>query len=301
MIIVRLSTSRYGAYVEYLCVVRNDTVFLMSKNEYDYNNTCSSSTQIYFNQVDILQHIEDTLVPNFNINLKWLWLVKDDFVSKGGFHPRSIPNTSLFFDKKIDPQSCDQVLTRNDVISSFFQVTLDQYSLYHGTSVENIETILSCGLSETYGMLGNAVYLGTFHKATRYAARRQDYSFRDRGTIFRCLAFRKKNNESREIHFPRDAHECNCDLCKKEQSGFEKICDHASTWKLLGDFASVQVSTEPFAFKKDKSPKFLCTNAEWAFKADDVFISGYLELDIDSIDKPHHNPFQRNAKMKWPK
>ena len=63
---------------------------------------------------------------------------------------------------------------------------LPTHVLYHGTAAEAWEGICASGLEPTFGMLGTGVYMGTFWKATRFAALTQSYQPRKDGIILRA-------------------------------------------------------------------------------------------------------------------
>ena len=248
----------------------------------------------------------ETIVLNSKLEA---WLVKDDFCSKSGFLPEHIENKSTFFEILIDFQDCETVLSNHNEIKDLLHLTCEPepLALYHGSGKDKQVSILKHGLFETFGMLGNGVYLGTFYKACRYASRTQTYDIRLDGTIYRCIAFCLPQNTT---VYPNDTWTCMCEVCQKANNGFEQVCDHLTSWN-TGHLsaAHVKVSTKPFAINTKKrayvdkttqevtyknTERYLCKNEEWAFRSDAVFVRDCAVIDLSSVYKPFYNPLQRN-------
>lgn len=97
------------------------------------------------------------------------------------------------------------------------------------------------------GMLGAAVYLGTFWKATRFAARTQDYKIRD-GSVMRVLAFPQRDKIAtlpkvgRILRKPGES---------VKDFAFREIADESGAWKEEYDGVYVGPSTERVGTKTD--------------------------------------------------
>lgn len=151
----------------------------------------------------------------------------------------------------------------------------DPYVVYHGTSREAVKSILAEELRSTWGMLGQAIYFGSFWKAFRFATLTQDYKKR-RGAILRCYAFWNR------VHIRNDSScPCVCDKCiQKNTDVVDSIPDHLETWHELADAV--------LAWPNGKSLK----NEEWATKDMSCII-------IDSVahaeaQTEHHEAFNRS-------
>jgi hypothetical protein len=293
----RIRTKTIGGtlfqYVEYLCVFdeKNNEITLFTPT----SNDLKIKTEFFELEIDTSESSKMTMTMKAKRDI--VWLVSDDFTPKGGFYPENVPDTSVYFDTRISARDSLKMLRHKHKINELLQCTCDPLSLYHGSGADRKDSILLNGLRQSFGMLGDAVYLGTFFKATRYASRQQDYKLRDEGVIFRCLAFVKSSNIRQ---YPLLGYSCTCQNCINKNSGFERISDHFSQWN-TGMFcgAEVLVSKEPFGYKKGGEPKFLSKNAEWAFRNNSVFVQEFLPLDISSIMGPHYHPLQRNSKCIW--
>jgi hypothetical protein len=64
----------------------------------------------------------------------------------------------------------------------------DPIIVYHGTAKDNVKMISKEGLKPSMGMLGHAIYLGSFWKAYRYAIMNVDFALRP-GALFRVMGF----------------------------------------------------------------------------------------------------------------
>ena len=112
--------------------------------------------------------------------------------------------------------------------------------MYHGTARPTVKNILSEGLRPTYGMLGTAVYLGSFWKAFRFATFTQTYEKRP-GAVLRCYCFPTKLPLIKTVSSNR----CQCDKCTGGQSGQSGqgdkfgqaglLCDHLGLWQKVTD------------------------------------------------------------------
>lgn len=202
-------------------------------------------------------------------NSQGIWLVPNDCIEKGEYSPEKVPGIAQFYGIEIDKLDCKRVLHMCNKL--FINVSFP-ISAYHGTEKSNQSAIFKDGLKESFGMLGNAVYLGTFWKACRFACFTHDYFDRS-GIVYRVLVFLKSFQE-----FPFESWKCECDnKCGGTMS------DHSSLWKILHDGAHVSSGTEKGDLK----------NEEWAVKDRVVSLTHVAE-----IVPYHYNPLKRNIKIK---
>jgi hypothetical protein len=284
--------SQTFSYVQYLC-------FLNSNNELELAIDLKTEAEVRRIQCnDFLVLLVDqkcTDEKKAQAQRQKVWLVSDDFEKKGEFKPEKIHGVSTYFDTLLRKEDCDKVQAYKCQIKDLLGCNFEPMALYHGSGADKLDSILKHGLKSSFGMLGNAVYLGTFFKACRYASRQQNYQFRSEGVVIRCLAFAKTF-----ANYPSFDHKCECEKCMREMSGFEKVSDHLSVWN-RGQFCAVQVcvSEKPFGFKKTGEAKYLSKNAEWGFREESVQIQEYLYLDLTSVMGPEYHPLQRNCKCIW--
>jgi hypothetical protein len=127
----------------------------------------------------------------------------------------------------------------------------EPYIVYHGTARSIVPEILKKGFLSTFGMLGQAIYFGTFWKAFRFATRTQDYTKRP-GAILRLYAFWNK------VHVRTlDSDYCNCAKCiHAPQTDSRRLADHDSLWASFGDAVHV-VAGGPL-----KNEEYACLNDE---------------------------------------
>lgn len=102
--------------------------------------------------------------------------------------------------------------------------------VYHGTTAAAAASIVSSGFLPTHGMLGRGVYMGTFWKAVRFAARDAAYALRrtaDTG-VLRCAlprSFRWKVASVTDV--------CACAACAAAARR-PLLADHDSSWARSG-------------------------------------------------------------------
>ena len=287
-------------YVEFLCEydqTSNKIKLVSHVLNKEAKNVKSIETE--FLNLQVLNSHTDLyeLQKPFKASRDLVWLVGDDFTPRGGFKPENVEDKPVYFDTVISTTDSLKVLRHKHDISQLLHCNIEPLALYHGSGADKRELIIKQGLKLSFGMLGDAVYLGTFFKACRYASRQQNYEFRNEGVIFRCLAFALPTKTKQ---YPLQEYACTCKKCTEEKSGFEKVSDHFAQWN-GGPFscAEVLVSYEPFGFKKGGEPKYLCKNAEWAFRPENVLVQEFLNLDLSTVWSPHYHPLQRNCKCFW--
>lgn len=295
-------------YVEFLCFLNleQNQIQLVSKSSNTFNSIVKDffienvlqTEFFYIHLVKDLQTLQDLNTPKKANVMKWIWLVLNDFIPRGEFKPENIQSKSMYFNIEISEIDSFKVLKHNKDINSLLNCNFSPLSLYHGSGLDRKDSILKFGIYPSFGMLGTAVYLGTFFKACRYAARHQNYEFRkEGGLLFRCLAF---IDLDKICKYPLNGFQCHCEKCKQDSFGFEHVSDHLSKWNTgLFSCAEILVSDKPFGVKKTGEKKYLCKNAEWGFRKESVFVKEYLLIDMSSVQGPHYNPLQRNVNCIW--
>jgi hypothetical protein len=210
------------------------------------------------------------------INSLGHWIVADDCSPRGAFE--EVPHLITFMTFKIEEETARQITSADFVLSSKISRPL---SLYHGTKQCNVSGILKCGLIPSTGMMGNAVYLGTVWKASRFAALSQTYE-KQKGSIFRVLTFPKSC-----LEFPRPWWRCSCEKCLLN-SWASAIVDHCGFWQSNYQCAHV-TTTKAEGFLKDGSQKYLIKNDEWAVICN-TFPTHYAAINTSSLFEPHYDP-----------
>ena len=161
------------------------------------------------------------------------WAVYLDLVPKGGPLGPAVAN---YYGLPVDPKLHLLLYTAmRDVYATVAtlwpQVSYasEPFVVYHGTARAAVKTILQEGLKPSFGMLGTAVYVGSFWKSFRFATLTQDYKRRP-GAILRLYAFWR---------FPYLKTLAISDRCKCARCGppvpdsVAKLCDHAAGWSAL--------------------------------------------------------------------
>jgi hypothetical protein len=108
--------------------------------------------------------------------------------------------------------------------------------VYHGTHKDSMASILHEGLKASFGMLGTAVYLGSFWKAFRFQALTQDY--KNDLELFADITLFWPTLVIRETYGP-------CACCASP------VSDHTSVWKTIASAVFVKpgkhIKNEEFA------------------------------------------------------
>ena len=218
-----------------------------------------------------------------------MWICQDDFTPRGNVAP-------TVFGISLPPNPFIESLP---ILNSWSLTTLHVRVAYHGTSKESFKEIVHSELKCTYGMLGTGIYIGSFWKACRFAARDQLYQEREHPTIMRILW---ACEDSDILHFPRSFLDgyCLCARCylTPEQKPF---CAH------VADFTrNAKFPPEKPLFKgvwkagqllpcKYPSGKWVTQNEEWIINPSLLLgIQQAIELDKSTIARPHYDPLQRN-------
>lgn len=171
-----------------------------------------------------IKRTRDDLVAN------GAWAVYLDLVPKGG--PLG-PSVATYYGLPVDSRL--HLVLQNAMRPIYASVAslwphvsyaAEPFVTYHGTARSAVKTILQEGLKPSFGMLGTAVYLGSFWKSFRFATLTQDYKRRP-GAILRIYAFWR---------FPYlktlgISDRCKCSRCGAPvPDAVAKLCDHNAVW-----------------------------------------------------------------------
>lgn len=208
-------------------------------------------------------HVKSSMhsfAQNINKETKSVWIVKHDFEKKGEFIPENIMARAQFMGFSISEQSCyimDKVYSY--ILSKHPNVNISPLSLYHGTNA--LQEIIANGYQQTFGMLGNGVYLGTVWKALRFAFFGKLYERNEIGYILRNLVF------TENLHvLPNTNWKCNC--CNS------LISDHVSIWKSKNfDGVHARQCTE-----LKLNNKCDLRNEEWIILPEKILISSWSKM-----------------------
>jgi len=178
---------------------------------------------------------------------------------------------------------------------------------YHGTSYENYQGICAEGFKCSFGMLGTGVYLGSFWKACRFAARDQHYKFRETPSVLRVVWTCEDQDM---LNFPRKIMYCFCADCslRPEQRYF---CGHTLDWqadaKIYPEKAPIdRVEGQGIRYwagclkpcKFPDSEKWVTHNEEWVLNPSCILrFAECATLNLDTVEQTHYNPLQRNIKI----
>jgi len=245
-------------------------------------------------------HTESTLT-NLELLKDGIWICEGDCEEFGGVG-------ASVFGIELSTEAQGAFLTHKDLLCSWSTVPWRKSRVaYHGTSFENYLGICANGFKCTFGMLGTGVYLGSFWKACRFAARDQEYKFREKPSVLRVVW---SCEDHQVLHFPRKIMYCFCGDCYKrpEQRSF---CGHAMDWtseakifpeKLFRD----QVPGEDTRYyagslkpcKYPDSQKFVTQNEEWVLNPSCIVrLAECAILNLNTVVREHYDPLQRNIEI----
>jgi hypothetical protein len=292
-------------FFELLVLLEDETFVLPSKFPERYQSrakfTCTEGTDT-LSFIYSSAHSSSTRT-NRNLLKQGIWICEGDCEVLGGVNP------SVF--------GMPLSLEASKAFINKYEILLQQYKgaqpikktriAYHGTSFENYLGICAQGLKCSYGMLGTGVYLGSFWKASRFAARDQHYKFRETPSVLRVVWLCEDEDM---LHFPRKIMYCFCAECylRPEQRSF---CGHTMDWqsdakvfpeKMQVDRSEGQGtrywagSLKPCKFPD--SEKWVTQNEEWVINPSCIIRLGECAtLNLDSVEQTHYNPMQRNIKI----
>lgn len=195
-----------------------------------------------------------------------IWMVPSDAVPRGGVEPR-------VFGIPLSPRLVDALCALPDHGAT---------AVYHGTDAANLHSIAASGLWPTKGQLGFGVYVGSFWKACRFAARTQDYTPRDHPLVVRCIM-----RPSRMTVYPRADWACACGTCVARGTG--AYCDHARVWDTgAGELLVLRTWADHWTTR----------NEEWVVAPREVECREAVLLDRASIKGPQYDPLQRDIRIR---
>jgi hypothetical protein len=262
---------QWGSFFEFLLVY--DGVYLvLPRSELPRFATRVVSTTTRGDIVYCLTNSEASGAPALrqlqDIKTHGAWVASNDLAKRGG--------VASYYGVHIHPdlsfESFDlRVLYTFDTPCRYVN---EPFVVYHGTDKSSVKSILKEGLRPSFGMLGMAVYFGSFWKAFRFATLTQDYKKRH-GAILRCyahwLSITWKPVYSSEW--------CACSLCA---SAINKDfnADHDGKWKHFADAV--------MAFPR---PGHSIKNEEFASKDASLV---YIESVGHAVSETeHHEPLNR--------
>lgn len=186
--------------------------------------------------------------------------------------------------------------------------TVVPLAVYHGCDAAVVPCIQRHGLATSHGMLGRAAYVGTWWKATRYAARdAATYAWRTEGAVVRLYLLPRRG----VAEFDGRGTPCPCAACEATRArtaaaaatrGWSpqydgertRIADHGGAWQRGADVAHVGV----VRCHDGGSRRVLWAsrNDEWAVAdpAAACELACVVTLDLRSMAAPHWDPLQRD-------
>jgi len=149
-------------------------------------------------------------------------------------------------------------------------------AVYHGTDKANVKDILRDGFHQSFGMLGTAIYFGSFWKAFRFATLTQDYEPRS-GAVLRCYA------SWPSVKVLDGQSKCTCSLCCSRCPGGNPQADHEALWaESHTAVAAVPLASWP---KGIKNEEFACRDSSTIHVDSVAFVKSSTE---------HHEPYNRS-------
>lgn len=202
-----------------------------------------------------------------------IWATYIDTIPKGG--PIGAAVSSLF-GIPVDPQLHRYLFFGSTALSNAVGLeNNDPMVVYHGTAKDNLKRIFSRGLQPTFGMLGTAVYFGSFWKAFRFASLTQEYEKRE-GAVIRCYAFWGTSLQIRNEKYEK----CMCVTCKPK--GGTPMADHEGSWQA---FFSAAMAV-PYVGGPIKNEEYASRDASGVM----MEAYGYVVAETE-----HHEPLNRTV------
>jgi hypothetical protein len=250
-------------------------------------------TLVYF--VQSAAYREPVLLDRASIECVGMWIVPADAIPAGGLEDEGVPamacvfGLSLAAPRETLQRVCSMVQAHGAVPPALV--------LYHGTSAHCWSSIAAEGLRPSYGMLGSGVYLGSFWKATRFAARSQDYVLRkEGGCVARVYVFSSTLLAMPALQAP--AYVCGCTECTTlvrngSAAALERAAhtDHQTRW--AHDPACDGVFLEPRRCAGD-ARQWIVRNAEWCLRSRCLRVQNGARLRMDTVIAERYEPLQRN-------
>jgi hypothetical protein len=279
MLCCRKRETKHGSFLEFYAFPQNNALGL-SKTLGRFKDRVIQSTQFQSIGIAFIDSKSRGIIKQSrqDILTHGSWISYGDCMKRG--HYENIEGSAVFFGIHIQDDLCNFI---SQYIFDIYKlacplwpdclVTHEPYVVYHGTSQDSVKSIFENGLMPSQGMLGHAIYFGTFWKAFRFSCMTQDYKSRP-GAILRCYAFWKnpviKNEQSDK---------CLCSECKGLKPS---PVDHNAVWSLLGDF----VIAPPTATLK---------NEEYACLTNKAIVIDSVAHSTKSLE--HHEPLHRNLQI----
>lgn len=213
-----------------------------------------------------------------------LWVTSGDLRPSGGFGDSIAPKWAVY-GIPLPVEAIQQFYNAFQALKDPMEVII----AYHGTDAKNHAAICAEGLKETFGMMGHAVYLGSFYKACRYAKFTQDYEPRKQGIVFRCCISTKEFGLLKPIA-DGSAKPCPCSRCRPVSDRAQaQVADHAALWKQSFDAILVPVEATRYG-----NSNYVIRNEEYAVKRHCVSIMDARFLDMSSMLDAPYKPLQRD-------
>ena len=237
-------------------------------------------------------------LTNLELLKEGIWICEGDCEEFGGV-------AASVFGIRLSSDAQNAFLNYKDILCSWSEHPWKKSRVaYHGTSFENYLGICASGFKCTFGMLGTGVYLGSFWKACRFAARDQEYKFREKPSVLRVVW---SCEDHQILSFPRKIMYCFCAECYKrpEQRSF---CGHAMDWsaeaKVFPENYSVDRKDARYyagylkPCKYPDSQKFVTQNEEWVINPSCIIrLAECAILNLDTVEQAHYDPLQRNIEI----
>lgn len=263
-------------------------------------------------QVDSVPYAAPPLRAAHEVRANGVWAVDADFVPAGGLEELGVPARATIFGMPIAPSACGAWAAARPLLPA---PHVHPVAVYHGTDAALIPSIQAHGLKPSPGMLGDGVVsVGTFWKATRYAARTTDkYVVREAGVIVRAYL-----DPGRCAVFDGTGAPCPCPRCagiRADTAAYAareglpptydaertRVADHVGAWQAAHDTAYVGVvkSSGGAVKKGDGAPKYANKNAEYAVlrPAERLELQCMALLDLGSMAMPHWDATQRTQRI----
>ena len=272
MIVFRKREYKGNYWIEYLVVPFNSILILPTDIPIRYVHRIISSNNMITEVKSLYNDTHDHVTLNTILNGNGIWIIASDCVTRGTDLPQ-------FMNIQIDVYCANEILNYNLTLKNYY----NPLSLYHGTADHLLQECIK-ELKPSFGMLGNAIYLGTFWKACRFATRDQTYQIR-KGSLLRYLVFSKNM-----IELPTGNWKCQCDKCIN-YCWAAHISDHNKIWSLNGD----AVHASPcmgIGYRNDGEQKWALKNEEWAIECP-ILLTHTSDINLETIE-PHYDPLARN-------
>ena len=203
------------------------------------------------------------------------WIAYGDCLLRGGYP--GIMSKSVYFGIPIEAASREAIHENIFELYRFASKTWPEcniqnepYVVYHGTARDSVKSIFDNGLQPHPGMLGRAIYFGTFWKAWRFSCMTQDYAARP-GAIIRCYAFWRQ-----PVIKTSESDKCMCPECNGQK---EPPVDHLALWSKIGDCVIA-------------GPTQVLKNEEYACLTNEKIVIDSVGHSTKSTQ--HHEPLDRS-------